>query len=564
MDVKSSTGLLYLAALGNANGASPTGLTSAAAANIDLSQIKRPTDTLPVTEEAKSAVVGRPGLITESIPISPISVTPEPSKPSTIVTLGQMPELSPTYEELVMVNLLRDKSPTGPAGTAVSQALMQSFNQLNDQKTTFTPSNLLSKVGALSRETSVYRNEVRRFSVPQNIALDKFSPDFSKSVGTRAETVTLNIKTKEGDNIQIQVSRNTSGKDTSQLEFSFTVDGELSEQEQLALEKLATKLGEMGDEFFRAGSTELRGLKDIDTDVISHFSFSLQRFDPATNKYLEQKYEFNVDDVAQTQELVAVDVNNYKVEIKTGLQSIAQENVLEHELLQQYLDLIRKSSDESHTPNASKRFMVDAFRSMFSGFIATGEPGVEGAAEQTADAKTPEAALRAFDTGMPDFKATFRSPVVHNPGFYTQTSAMVLTIEQQTTAEKNGDELLVKQESRYELKNNHFGFAAAAAVGDLGGNYTYTTDYEQGTTSRILSATNDEVNNLWIEQDITKEVEKNQFMHYKLVDQDNRSYEDRKVRDFAELLEKLHDNNQRLGVEELLNSSKNQLFMRYS
>jgi hypothetical protein len=76
--------------------------------------------------------------------------------------------------------------------------------------------------------------------------------------------------------------------------------------------------------------------------------------------------------------------------------------------------------------------------------------------------------------------------------------------------------------------------------------------------------TNEQVNNLWVEQDISKEKQSSQFLNYKLVDQDNASYSDRRVQDFAELLKKLHDNNRRMGVEELLDSSKKQLFMHYS
>jgi hypothetical protein len=544
MDVKSPANHWPLVVIGAANGVVPTG----------------PGQALPVTDEAKLAVVDAPVLTTESGSILPGSINPVPSAPSTIVTLGKMPELSPIYTEPVTVNLLRDKSPTGPAGTAVAQALMHSFNQLNEQKTTFTPSNLLSKVGALSRETSEYRNDVRKFYVPHNVALEKFSPDYSKLVGTRAETVMLNVKTKEGDNIQVQISRDTSGKDTMQLEFSFIVDGELSEQEQKALEKLAAKLGEMGDEFFRADTTELRGLKDIDTESIQSFKFTLQRYDPATDTYVEHTYDFSIDEAAQTQHLIAEDVRGYKVDIKSQLQTLANEKVLETELLQQYLDLIRKSAEDSDTPNTSKRFMLDAFKSMFSDFVVLGGASVD----QDSNTNVAEATLAAFDSGMPDFIATFRSPVLHNPGFYAQAASMVLTLEQKTQTEINGDNLLVKQESRYELSNSHFESFPKEYLDDLGGNYTYTTEHEEGSISRFLSMTNEQVNNLWVEQDISKEKQSSQFLNYKLVDQDNASYSDRRVQDFAELLKKLHDNNRRMGVEELLDSSKKQLFMHYS
>lgn len=480
-----------------------------------------------------------------------------PEIPSSIVTLGRTFEPPQTYIEPVIVHLLRDKSTAGPAATATSQALMQSFNQLSDKKIIFTPSNLLSKVGALSRETTEYRNEVRKFYVPYNTTVEKFEPNFSRISGTRGESVFLTIKTKEGDSIQIQFSRNTSGKETAQLNFSFTVDGELSEHEQNALEKLATKLGEMGDEFFRTDTAELRGLKDIDTESIHYFKLTLQRPDPDNDTYVEHTYEFTIDEVAQTQHLIAEDVRGYQVDIKSQLQTLANEKVLETELLQQYLDLIRRSAEESDTANTSKRFMIDAFESLFSEFIAY--PNVD--AELGEDANAAESAVAAFDSGMPDFKAVFRSPVLHNPGFYSQAASMVLTLEQETRTEQNGDNLLIKQESRYELSNSHFESFPKEYLHDLGGNYTFTTEHEEGSVNRFLSMTNDRVNNLWIEQDISKEKQTSQFVNYKLVDQDNYSYDDRRVQEFAELLAKLQGNNQRSSVEELLHSSKDRLFL---
>ncbi len=546
MEVTPALGLMYSVptTVAGATGESAVGLAARHPAN--TAQIISPTAVSP------------PAVPSQAVPSpSAPSSIPSSSTPSSIVTLGRTFEPPQTYVEPVIVHLLRDKSPVGPAATATSQALMQSFNQLSDKKIIFTPSNLLSKVGALSRETTEYRNEVRKFYVPYNTAVEKFEPDFSKISGTREESVFLTIKTKEGDSIQIQFSRNTSGRETAQLEFSFTVDGELSEQEQNALEKLAAKLGEMGDEFFRTDTAELRGLKDIDTDTIHYFKLTLQRPDPENDTYVEHTYEFTVDEVAQTQHLVAEDVRGYEVDIKTQLQTLAIENTLERELLQQYIDLIRRSADESDTPNASKRFMMDAFESLFSEFIAVGPTQKE----QDPDIGKAESALAAFDSGLPDFKATFRSPVLHNPGFYVQAAAMVLTLEQETRTEQNGDNLLVKQETRYELSNSHFEFSPKAYLDDLGGNYTYTTEHEEGSTSRVLSMTNDRVNNIWIEQDASREKQTSQFVNYTLADQEEYSYSDRRVQEFAELLEKLQGNNQRTAVEELLHSSKDRLFL---
>lgn len=504
------------------------------------------------------AALKRPAPVPADATAQAGNILSEPAKsPAAHVTLTQRSEPSPVYREpMVVASYLRENSHTKPAATATSTALMQSLNQFTEKKTTFSVSSLFSQVGALSRETSEYRNEVRQFYVPQKVAVDKFSPEFSGSIGSRVESAFLTIKTKDGDSIQIQLSRNKSG-DLSQMEFSFVVDGELSEVEQKALQKLTEKLGAMGDEFFRMDTTELRGLKDVDTDSISYFKFTLQRPDPATDSYVEHSYEFRVDEVTQTQNLLAEDVRGYSVDIKSQLKNLAEDKVLETELFQQYIDLINKAADDSDTHNASKRFMLDAFESMFAGFFAP----ASAAQELDVDEDRAESAVAAFDSGMPDFTASFRSPVQHNPGFYAQAASMVLNLEQVTRVEQNGDDTLIKQESRYELINHHFEDFPKEYLDKLGGSYSYTTEREQGSVSRILSMTNERVNNVWIEQEASKEKQTSQFVNYQLVDQESYAYEDRRLQEFSELLEKYNGNNQYAAVEELLQSSKEELFL---
>ncbi len=494
----------------------------------------------------------------DSASLTPVSV------PATIVTIGKTYEPPPVYEEPVVANILRDKSYTGPAATTTSQALLSSFTLLSEKKATFfSVSSLFSKVGALSRETNEYRNEVRKFYVPKNVGIEKFDPNFSSSSGVRAESAFLTIKTKDGDSIQIQFSRNMAGRETSQMAFSFLVDGELSEKEQNALEKLTAKLGEMGDEFFRMDTTELRGLKDVDTDSISSFKFTLQRPDPANKTYVEHTYEFSIDEATQTQSLVATDVRGYSVDIKSQLQALAENSVANIELFQQYIDLINQATDDSDTPNASKRFMLDAFESMFSGFFSlTNAARIQE--ESSGEENRAEDALAAFDSGLPDFEATFRSPVFRNPDYYAQVEAMVLTLEQHTRVEKNGEDLLVKQESSYRIVDHsfeHFSVNSREDFENLGGNYTHSVVQEAGSISRFLSMTNDVVNNIWIEQDVDKAVKKTKFENYKVVDEDSYAYADRRVQEFSELLKRYNVNKQHMAVEELLFSSKEKLFL---
>lgn len=470
------------------------------------------------------------------------------------VTINQMREQPASYDNTpVYISGLRNTKQKGAIATALDRNLVSSINSLGAEKVPFTVSNFFSQIGALSGETLEYRNDARRSHVSQEQAVKNPIPNFSLQPTSDKSSARLSVRTKDGDTIQIELKHKAIGVNHTTLEFSFVVDGSLSPAEQKALGELAAKLGEMGDEFFRTDTTELRNLKGIDTSVISHFNFSLRR-PGADDTYVEQSYEFSVDDKAQTQTLKASDVRGYSVEITTQLQTLVNGNGTDAEMLQPYIELIRQATDDADVNNKSRRFMLDAFESMFVQFIEM--PVTEAPEDNT------ELALAAFDAGLPDFKASIASEVKHNRNFYSQVSALSLTLEQQTRIETVGDALLIKQESRYALTNNRFEPLVGLERADLdNGNYRYVTEHVEGATSRILSMTGNKVNNLLIEQVVSREKEINEFHDFKLVDQQTDDFSDRKLQQFSEVLALLNINNQYSAIDELLSTSKENLFL---
>ncbi len=199
--------------------------------------------------------------------------------------------------------------------------------------------------------------------------------------------------------------------------------------------------------------------------------------------------------------------------------------------------------------------MLDAFNSVFGSFL---KPVI---AEGDTESDAAQEAIAAFDSGMPDFTASFRSPVYHNPGYYSQVAAMSLTLEQQTRTEQNGDNLLIKQNTRYDFSYSKFEHTPNDSLDMLGANYTYVHERKTADNSRILSMTGDRVNNLWMEQEVNKETERQQFENYKLVEREAYEYGDRRLQEYAELMKKLNANNQRSAVHELLIASKEKLFL---
>ncbi len=471
------------------------------------------------------------------------------------VTISQTRDQPTSYDNTpVYISGLRDTKAKGAIATAIDRNLVSSLNSFAAAKAPFTVSNFFSQIGALSGETLEYRNDARRSQVTQEQAVKNPVPNFSLQPTADKASAHLSVRTKEGDTIQIELKHKAIGVNHTTLEFSFVVDGSLSAAEQKALGELAAKLGEMGDEFFRTDTTELRNLKGIDTSVISHFSFSLQR--PDANKIMvEQSYEFSVDEQTQTQTLKASDVRGYSVDITTHLQTLTQGNGTDAEMLQPYIELIRQATDDADVNNKSHRFIQDAFESMFAQFIDA--PVTEAAEDNT------EAALAAFDTGLPDFKASITSEVKHNRNFYSQAAVLSLTLEQQTQFETVGDSLLIKQESRYELINNRFEpLVGLMERADLeNGDYRYVTEHLEGSTSRILSMTGDKVNNLLVEKTSSRDKEISEFRNYKFVDKQKENTADRKLQQFTDALELLNANKQYLAINEMLDVSKADLFL---
>ncbi len=479
------------------------------------------------------------------IEASPVSIAPVSTPAATDQVSFQPRDMPVTYDQaLVAISGLRDNKPQGPAASALSRNLLSSLNAASAKKATLSISSVFSQIAALSRETTEYRNEARRLQVTQEQAVKNSSPSFSQRPTSDNQAAILTIKTKDGDKIQIELHRRHIGSDGSNLEFSFKVDGSLSDAEQKALGELADKLGQMGDEFFRTDTTQLRNLKGIDTSVISNFSFTLKRPGP-NDTFVEHSYEFRVNEQAQTQTLSASDVRGFKVDITTDLNTLVSSSSANVNALEPYLELIRQASDDANMDNKSRRFILDAFESMFEQFLAI---------PKTLETESAiEAARAAFDSGLPDFTASISSKVIHNHEFYSQASMLKLTLEQKTRVESYADTTLIKQESSFELINNRFEGIFDIENREISNpNYRYITEHRSGSVTRTLSMTEDRVNNLLLEQNLEASKTVSEFRNYKLIDADTDEYSDHQLKHFAEELLALNANKQFAAINELL------------
>lgn len=472
--------------------------------------------------------------------------------PSTQVNLGATKELPPVYGKptTTEVTYLRYQPPKTPAATLMSQQLLDEWAMFrNDREHSFRASRFLSQVGALSAETTSFRNEARSFKVPADIATEKYSPDFSSLAGKRRESFLLTIRTKEGDDITIRMTRRE-GPDGASLEFAFDVTGELSEAEQQALDKLASKLGEVADEFFRTGTAELRGLAAFDDAAIQSFTFELSR--PDGDDYATLSYEYSFDELSQTRSLRGKDTAGYEFDISAHVNDVLQpDRARAQQTIEQYLDLIRQAGDARGTDSASVRFMLDGLRSLLldERQIATASSG---------DKTLPD----ELHTGLPDFTASFRSAVTYNPENRTQASAMSLTMGQVTRTETNGAQQLVQQESYYELHNSYFRSLPWLEQADFaGGNYVYVNEHHSGTTRRTLEMSAGEAVDVLVERETEHRILEQSFREFSEIDRREENQKDRQLNSLMEQISAAaSDDTRRQNLIALLRDSRFKLF----
>ena len=440
-------------------------------------------------------------------PVTPAPMAMVAAAPSTQVLLSSLnasaAEPAVYIKPAITVIYLREagSAQNGPIATQVSKTLSSHLRTLNENTAPFSVGLFFSHAGALSRETSSYSNEARSRQMADNIAPEKARPDFTLEAGKVTSSAMLNIRTRDGDTISITLAYKG---DSKHLNFSFHVEGELSDEEQLALEKLAAKLGEVADEFFRNGTAELRGLDEFDSEAFASFSLSLSKFNG--KNYDTFDYDYAVDETTGTARLSGQDVFGYKFDISAHLSGLLNQPPTAHQSLEQYLTLIRKAGEDQDAESSSVRFMVDGLRSMLKS--NTREPS---------EADMPYArVLENYATGLPDFTATFSSTRAHNPAHYAHISSMNLNMGQTTHIETVNNRVLIQQESFYELNRNHWEALPGLTHADIErGNYVYVSEHIRESTSRTLDINAGRIADIFIESELQWRRKEQAFIDFK-------------------------------------------------
>ncbi|HWV14489.1 MAG TPA: hypothetical protein VN030_03575 [Cellvibrio sp.] len=487
------------------------------------------------------------------LPDDTSTTTPQAqSLPATIVNLSGASSAAGAKKDIyqqptVYVTQTRYQLATTPLTSSINSQLLSGANSISAKNTSFSVSGLFGQLGNLSRETTEYRNEARSVLVASDKA-EKLGIDFSTAKGRLLNSVNLTIRTKDGDTIDIR-AEHAHGKGDS-IAFSFVVTGELSPEEQDALEKLAATLGEVADDFFRTGTTQLRGLKEFDKEQLQGFRLDFIR--PEGDDYVTMNFDYSVDEAAQTQQLTAKDVDGYKVDIKTDLNGLLENaGAAANNSFQEYLSVLSESLNKHELSTVSRLFILDSFSSMLM---------PSGAGQAQPPSSTAEAALSAFDSGLADFSVTISSPLHQDHTNYLYPDSMTLKLEQKTEVEQVEQRTLVKQVNSYEFTSSRIDGIVGVDDGDLeSGNFNYKTTHIKEQLSRLLDMTAEGVNNLYSEYEQSVDIKEQVYIAFKLQDTQRQDKQEHMVKqlldtdaatppekDSDELLDKVADSRQSL------------------
>ncbi|GGY67358.1 hypothetical protein GCM10011613_09340 [Cellvibrio zantedeschiae] len=501
--------------------------------------------------------------ITKNVDEPKLPDTSTANPPSAIVTFTGPSKPSDTYEPPRLVNVvqIRSAQAKGVASVAVNQSLISELSSLSTSRSPFSTSSFFNQIGALSRETNQYRNDARSQQMASTKATDKLKLDFEAYEGKPKSTVTLRIRTKDGDNIDVKI-QHSSGLLGDSLEFSFNVEGKLSKDEQDALEKLARKLGDIADDFFRTGTTQLHGLKEFDQAQLKDFKIEFSKA-KTIDTYTTASYEYSVDEAKQTQTLRAKDGDGYSFDITADLQSLLGEaNSSFHQALESYLEVIRKTLNEhqplqqEHFNSASLRFVIDGLTSLLA---------PKTAADKTPADSPAEKAIAAFDTGLPDFTAVISAPLLmlYKPEHQLIIpESMTLRLEQRTeTALNDKGGLLIKQVNSFERQSREIEGVVGTDNGDLTrGNFTYKTIHEKQEMSRILDVMESGMKSMIEDFNSSMDTKIETYANFYLVDVKTDPKQERKLTQLVNDIQNHNQLQQELNTLKALSETKQNLF----
>ena len=427
------------------------------------------------------------------------------STPAVVVQLGGASQQPPdTFSMPASEYRVATRFTSDEAGKPASHALTQAL--ATRPQRSFSVSSYLALVGQLSGEVNRYQNEARFYTVNTSSVNEAARADFNTQSADTLASFNLVLKTVDGDRILLRIT-NGRAADFTNIDFSFSVEGDLSDREREALGEFAQTAATVADRFFQTGEARLDNLSFVDRTVFAGFSLDLKN--PAGIDKEEQSvsYDFNIDDNKQTQTL-NTEANGYQVEATVSLDSrFNSENLSDNRQLLNYLSLIEATGKEYGTSQSDIEFLVDSFKSLL---LST-----ESTTPDDYVQKIPggDNSLEGFFSGIADFSANFTSDAVrpNRQAPADEVQSMALSMTQQTQADSfrgtDGYHEVFTQTFSFDRRINiHKPLAGLKEVDFDQGNYIYENRRHSETHTRTLERTDGLLSDLTTERLITDSI----------------------------------------------------------
>ena len=228
--------------------------------------------------------------------------------------------------------------------------LLKRISQGAEQAHTETR-NILAQLGKLDAGTESYIAESSTYT---RFALNELASKISEDeelaeINSNKKVFSLQVTTQQGDQIDItikQADNRQANTFANKVSVSYEVEGNLSENEKMALSELMNAIGSTSDSLLAGNDlTQLMGIKDFNGQQLSAFSLSLA----GSNQEVNYSYQHSDNQ----QNLSGSWSQKNQVKASFNMQSQLG-GIADNEQLARYLTLIENASDASYKQNDNR------------------------------------------------------------------------------------------------------------------------------------------------------------------------------------------------------------------
>lgn len=434
-------------------------------------------------QELLQAVTGKSADSVADLPANQtLNPTSQSGKLSDSVTISETETVddSALYEPQALKQQVRfSRSPENEFRNPVDQRLASGLDDFNDKsrwgRTAFTFGDLIK--GGYTEYQQHAENSIS--SVKTELGALVLDNRKASGVSTQAE-LTLQLTTKDGDVITFAYAMNSGMAEEKgagsysfqEIALSYSVEGELSDEEKAALEAFAKGLGAFARDFFTNPETtpDLGSLKLFDSQLIAGVNLELQGSDAS--------FELSLEDAEETRKLDITWTNN-ESQWDSGFKEGRSANTLQLLInkhgategkhiqtdlaLSQQQEIIRESLTDARATSQQQNYIQTAFSAIHQDLYFLPPEGSDAMVTGLADysltfageLELPMRSTEILDAKLSETAENLKGN--QNSGLYEGIKDFQLS--QVTTIEETRKALEITQEQKMKLDADYFSAA---------------------------------------------------------------------------------------------------------